>query len=74
MTRTLVIFRNDLRATDNPAVDEAVSAGSDGCIGLFIATPTQWASQDWGNPKAAFIRDCVDALRTDLSRWTSIAS
>lgn len=64
--RPLVWFRTDLRVTDHPALYHACRDASRGVVALFVATPKQWKSHDWGRPKADFVQRCVGALRDDL--------
>ena len=65
--RPLIWFRNDLRIADNSAL--AASARADaGCVAVFLHSPVQWESHDWGAPKIDFILRNVAALSQSLAK------
>ena len=63
----LIWFRSDLRVMDNRALSSALKGGFDGGVyALYVATPKQWDSHDWGEPKVSFMLRCVDSLSKNL--------
>lgn len=64
--RAIVWFRSDLRTTDHPALSYAARRAT-GVIGVFVATPGQWRSHEWGHPKTDFILRSVQSLSTELA-------
>lgn len=42
MTKSVMWFRRDLRLADNPAILEAIAAGTDGVTPLFVLDDTLW--------------------------------
>jgi deoxyribodipyrimidine photo-lyase len=66
--RPLIWFRNDLRIADNPALAAASASADAGCVAVFLHSPHQWQSHDWGAPKVDFILRQVAALAQSLSK------
>lgn len=42
VTTSVIWFRRDLRLADNPAIDEAITAGPDGVVPLFVLDDRLW--------------------------------
>ncbi|WP_127956538.1 deoxyribodipyrimidine photo-lyase [Serratia microhaemolytica] len=67
MTTHLVWFRNDLRITDNLALNAACSDATAQVIAVFIATPQQWRQHDMAPRQAAFIHAHLLSLQQALA-------
>ena len=68
--RSIIWFRNDLRVTDNGALNAAVKA-STAIIPVFILDPAQWAEDRWGQVKTGpfrsrFLLESLADLKADL--------
>jgi deoxyribodipyrimidine photo-lyase len=63
----LIWFRNDLRLTDNPALQMAASQGLP-LLAVVVITPVQWKAHGDAPRKLAFWRDALVSLRDDLVR------
>ena len=63
---TLVWFRSDLRVSDNTALSRAC-AGAGDVAGVFIISPWQWRSHDWGGNKVDFVLRNAAALADALA-------
>lgn len=61
MSTSVMWFRRDLRIDDNPAILEAVAAGIDGVVPLFVVDDTLWAAG--ATARIAYL----SALLTDFS-------
>lgn len=61
---TLVWFRNDLRARDNPALYHACERGP--VIALFCVCAAQWRQHDVGDKRLSFLLDTLHALADEL--------
>ncbi|MFP1814495.1 deoxyribodipyrimidine photo-lyase [Lonsdalea quercina] len=66
MATHLVWFRNDLRMSDNLALHAACQDKKARVIGLFIATPRQWANHDMSERQAALMFDNLQRLQQSL--------
>ncbi|MFK7915384.1 MAG: deoxyribodipyrimidine photo-lyase [Pseudomonadales bacterium] len=60
----LVWYRNDLRTIDHEALTEAMSHGP--VLAVFLWAKPQWQQHDVGQPRLAFLRRSLSALRDDL--------
>ncbi|EEP96278.1 Deoxyribodipyrimidine photo-lyase [Yersinia aldovae ATCC 35236] len=67
MATHLVWFRNDLRITDNLALNAACQDPQARVIALFIATPKQWAAHDMAPRQAAFLQQNLQLLQSALA-------
>ncbi|UTW12447.1 deoxyribodipyrimidine photo-lyase [Marinobacterium rhizophilum] len=63
----LIWFRNDLRLTDNPALQAAAAQGQP-LLAVVVLTPTQWQRHGDAPRKLAFWRDALQCLSDDLAR------
>ncbi|MDG2422419.1 MAG: deoxyribodipyrimidine photo-lyase [Phycisphaerales bacterium] len=66
--RSMVLLRNDLRLTDNAAIDAAYQEGKDGTIALFFLTPKQWQLHGVGSPRVSFMLNCLRSLQIELEK------
>ena len=66
--RSLVLFRRDLRVTDNHALFYAARESQAGVIALFIVTPQQWKEHDDAGCKVKFWLDNLSALSMELTK------
>ena len=60
MSTSVMWFRRDLRLGDSPALLEAVAAGADGVVPLFVVDPALWGPA--GAPRRAYLRDSLSRL------------
>lgn len=58
-------FKRDLRVTDHPALARAVALGP--VIPLYIVEPELWAQPDASGRHYAFLGECLESLRADLT-------
>ncbi|MEO8328866.1 MAG: deoxyribodipyrimidine photo-lyase [Candidatus Nanopelagicales bacterium] len=58
-------FRRDLRLSDNPALLEAIRAGSDGVLALFVVDPKSWNHA--GPAHQAYLVSAIRSLQASLS-------
>lgn len=63
--RSLYWFRNDVRASDNLALTEAVNS-SDELVAVFILTPATWRAHDAAPCKIRFILENLRELSKKL--------
>lgn len=61
----IVWFRNDLRITDNPALNAALESDAKP-LAVFIRTRKQWQQHAWGENKINFVEQCLDSLAGQL--------
>ncbi len=66
--KSLVLFRRDLRVTDNHALFYAARESQAGVIALFIVTPQQWKEHDDADCKVKFWLDNLSALSMELAK------
>lgn len=66
MNRQLVWFRNDFRASDNPALFHANTTNNP-IIAVYIATPEQWLEHDDAANKIDFWRRNLQCLQRSLA-------
>ena len=66
--RSLVWFRRDLRVSDNSALYHASMNSSDGVVGVYAVTPSQWQQHDDANCKVRFWMDNVQELSHSLAK------
>lgn len=57
-------FRRDLRLRDNPALNAALDAGTDGVIPLFVIDPKLWDAS--GTARQAYLLESLASLNTSL--------
>ena len=62
---TLVWFKRDLRITDNAVLAEAAARGP--VVPLYIVEPDLWAEPDASGRQWAFVSECLEKLRADLT-------
>ncbi|KAA8999917.1 deoxyribodipyrimidine photo-lyase [Affinibrenneria salicis] len=67
MTTHLVWFRNDLRITDNAALDAACQDPQARTIAVYLATPQQWQEHDMAPRQAALIHASLTQLQQALA-------
>jgi deoxyribodipyrimidine photo-lyase len=65
--RTLIWFRNDLRIDDQPALFEAVKAGVDGVLAVYVLTPETWGYHEAAAVKIEFILRNLRCLQEALA-------
>ncbi|WP_265693420.1 deoxyribodipyrimidine photo-lyase [Providencia rustigianii] len=65
--RHLVWFRGDLRVTDNKALSSACQDSDSQVIGVFIATPDQWASHGVSPRQITFMHQNLIELQRALA-------
>ena len=65
--KSLVWFRSDLRLEDNPALFHACRDSAAGLIAVFLISPNQWRSHDWGARKIAYLLQSLESLGKDLA-------
>lgn len=68
--RSLIWFRNDLRVTDNAALNAAVKASTE-VVPVFIIDPKFWEEDRWGQVKTGafrtqFLLEALADLKADL--------
>ena len=68
--RSLIWFRNDLRVTDNAALNAAVKASTE-VVPVFIIDPKFWEEDRWGQVKTGafrtqFLLESLADLKADL--------
>lgn len=68
MANRLVWFRNDLRITDNKALDSACSDDQITIKAVFISTPNQWREHHMAPRQAKFIYENLLCLQESLSK------
>lgn len=61
----LVWFRHDLRTVDHPALWAALDSGQP-VRAVYVASPAQWRSHDWGDARLDFVQRSVQALARAL--------
>lgn len=64
----LVWFRNDLRVTDNKALTFACEDPTATVIGVYIATPEQWAAHNVSPRQIAFLHQNLVELQHTLAK------
>ena len=67
MTTHLVWLRNDLRITDNKALQAACSDPEARVLAVFIATPQQWRQHEMAPRQAALIHASLQAVQQALA-------
>lgn len=60
----LVWFRNDLRVTDNPALNTAAESGP--VVAVFLISDEQWAQHHVATRRLAFLKGCLLDLENQL--------
>ncbi|MEO6605493.1 MAG: deoxyribodipyrimidine photo-lyase [Aeromicrobium sp.] len=58
MPTSVMWFRHDLRLSDHPALGEAISAGQDGVVPLFVVDDTVWG--DGARTRTAYLARLLD--------------
>lgn len=66
--RTLIWFRRDLRVADNTALHEAAKSATEGVVGLYVITPTQWQEHDDADGKVKFWLENLAELSNQLAK------
>lgn len=67
MSKNLMWFRNDLRVTDNPALDSAVQTGAD-TTAVFFWCEQQWQSHDLSAARLKLTTHALNGLNDALSQ------
>lgn len=66
MANVLVLFKRDLRVTDNSALALAAAQGG-AVLPVFVAEPEAWAQPDASTRQWRFVSECLAGLRADLA-------
>lgn len=66
--RALIWFRNDLRVEDNEALYKACQRSDQGVVAVYVLTPEQWESHDWGPAKVDFVIRSLEAMKRSLEK------